>query len=71
MSTSLDDLRIDRRPGPQSSRAPWLVVFLILAAIAGCALWFKSGPSAIEVKTEPARAAVSGAQKPLLNASNL
>ena len=69
MSTSLDDLRIDRRSGPQPSRAPWLVVLLLLAAIAGGAFWLKRGPSAIEVKTEPARALAVGGQKTLLNAS--
>ena len=69
MSTSLDDLRIDRRHFPQSSRAPWIVVLLLLAAVAGGAFWWTRGPSAIEVKTEAARAAVSGGQKTLLNAS--
>ena len=69
MSTSLDDLRIDRRSGSPPSRAPWLVVLLLLAAIAGGAFWLKRGPSAIEVKTEVARAIVSGAGKTLLNAS--
>ena len=69
MSTSLDDLRIDRRTGPQPSRAPWLVVLLLLAAIGGGAIWLERGPSAIEVKTEPARALAVGGQKTLLNAS--
>ena len=44
MSTSLDDLRIERRSGSPPSRAPWLVVVLLLAAIAGGAFWLKRGP---------------------------
>ena len=69
MSTSLDDLRIDRRPGPQPARSPWLVIFLLLTAVVGGAFWWSRGPSVLAVKTEPARAGLSGGQKTLLNAS--
>ena len=72
MSTSLDDLRIDRRPGPHAAQRPWIIIISLLllgAILIGGAFWWKHGSSAIQVKTEAARAVVSGGAKTLLNAS--
>ena len=69
MSTSLDDLRIHRGSAPKPSRVSGLAILLALAVVAGGAFWWTRGPSAIEVKTDAARAAVSGGGKTLLNAS--
>ncbi len=69
-NASLDDLRIDRRSGASQSRRPWVLALLVIfSVIAGGVVWWKRGPAAIEVKTETARAAATGGQKTLLNAS--
>ena len=66
---SLDGLRIDRRSAASPPRGWWIVMLLIGAACLGGAFWWSRGSFAIAVKTEPARAMVSGGQKTLLNAS--
>jgi RND family efflux transporter MFP subunit len=54
---ALDDLRIERRPeAARSSNKSWLVVVaVILALLAGAALWWRGRSDLVEVQTVPAR----------------
>jgi RND family efflux transporter MFP subunit len=54
---ALDDLRIERRPEEaRSSKYSWLlVVVVVLALVAGAALWWRGRSVLVEVQTVPAR----------------
>ncbi|MFM1769105.1 MAG: hypothetical protein RJA22_1634 [Verrucomicrobiota bacterium] len=70
--TALEALRIDRRPPPRPSRAPWVLVgVLLLAGLGGAFFWWQGRVKAAVVQTvavrEMAGAAVGG--QTLLNAS--
>ena len=68
---TLDDLRIERSPEPESSSRFWPVVIgiLILAVIAASVWWLK-GPGKIPVRTVLVReAAGNGIERTVLNAS--
>jgi RND family efflux transporter MFP subunit len=69
---TLDDLRIERRPEKAGSSKSWLAVaVVILALLAGAAVWWHGRVEAVEVRTVPARAVASGggAEHTILNAS--
>ena len=70
---ALDDLRIERRPEkagkPQSSLA---AVVVVLAVLAGAAVWWHGRADTVEVRTVPARAVGGGGgttERTVLNAS--
>jgi RND family efflux transporter MFP subunit len=54
---ALDDLRIERRPeAARSSNKSWLVIVAVmLALLAGAALWWRGRADLVEVQTVPAR----------------
>ncbi len=70
---TLDDLRIERRPEKAGSSKSWLAVAVVLVALlAGAAVWWHGHAEAVEVRTVPARAVASGgggAERTILNAS--
>ena len=67
---TLDDLRIDRRTGSQSGKAPWIAALvLLIAGAAGGGAWWFHRPVAIEIRSAVAREQVDGGSKTLLNAS--
>jgi len=67
--TSLDALRIDRRPPPSRPVLPILAVVLLAGAVTGAFLWWKQRSAPATVRTQPAREAPSGGPQTLLNAS--
>jgi RND family efflux transporter MFP subunit len=69
---SLDDLRIERRPnGARSSNKSWLVIVaIIVALLAGAALWWNGRSDLVEVQTVLARQSGEGhADRTVLHAS--
>ncbi|MGA2555858.1 MAG: efflux RND transporter periplasmic adaptor subunit [Verrucomicrobiota bacterium] len=70
---TLDDLRIERRPESAGASKSWLAVaIVILAALAGAAIWWHGRTEAVEVRIVAAKASGgggSGAERTILNAS--
>ena len=68
---TLDDLRIERSPEPESTSRFWLVVIgLLLLAVITTAVWWLKRPAAIAVRTVLAReASGTGVERTVLNAS--
>ena len=68
---TLDDLRIERSPEPESSSRFWPVAIgILILALAGAAVWWLKRPGAIPVRTVVAReAAGNGIEHTVLNAS--
>lgn len=68
---SLDDLRIERKPAGESGAKAWLTLgVILLLLLAAAAAWWLKGPRVLEVRTSPARAAVTaGNERTVLNAS--
>src|SRR5882724_8135412 len=68
---SLDDLRIERSPKPDSPTRVWPVVIgLILLVLAGGVFWWFNRPKPLEVRTALVRESSSGgADRTVLNAS--
>ena len=69
---TLDDLRIERRPERAGKSLSWLAVaVVVLAVLAGAALWWHGRTETVEVRTVPARASGGGggAERTVLNAS--
>ena len=69
---TLDDLRIERRPERAGKPRSWLAVILVLLAVlAGAAVWWHGRAETVEVRTAPARASGGGggAERTVLNAS--
>ena len=68
---TLDDLRIERSPEPESSSRFWPVAIgILILALAGAAVWWLKRPGAIPVRTVLVReAAGNGIERTVLNAS--
>src|SRR5438128_4245418 len=69
--TTLDDLRIERKPKPTSRSGTWLAVVIVvaIAVIAMAGRWL-TRPKALQVRTVLAReAAAVGTERTVLNAS--
>ncbi len=69
--TTLDDLRIERKPKSNSRSGTWLamVIIVAVAVIAAAGRWF-ARPKALQVRTVLAREAASaGTERTVLNAS--
>ena len=68
---TLDDLRIERRPERAGASRSWLAaVVVVLAVLAGAAVWWHGRVETVEVRTVPARATGGGgAERTVLNAS--
>ena len=68
---TLDDLRIERSPEPESSSRFWPVAIgILILALAGAAVWWLKHPGAIPVRTVLVReAAGNGIERTVLNAS--
>ena len=68
---TLDDLRIERSPEPESSSRFWPVTIgILILALAGAAVWWLKRPGAIPVRTVLVReAAGNGIERTVLNAS--
>ncbi|MGA2543298.1 MAG: efflux RND transporter periplasmic adaptor subunit [Verrucomicrobiota bacterium] len=70
---TLDDLRIERRPESAGASKSWLAVAVVLLALlAGAALWWRGRTETVEVRTVAARANGGGggsAERTVLNAS--
>jgi HlyD family secretion protein len=70
---TLDDLRIERRPGKAGSSRSWLAVAVVIVALlAGAAVWWHGRVEAVEVRTISARTTGGGgggAERTILNAS--
>jgi RND family efflux transporter MFP subunit len=68
---TLDDLRIERRPERTGTSKSWLAaVVVVLAVLAGAAVWWHGRVETVEVRTVPARATGGGgAERTVLNAS--
>jgi RND family efflux transporter MFP subunit len=68
---TLDDLRIERSPEPESASRFWLgAIGLLIVAVAGAAVWRLKGPGAIPVRSVLAREATgNGIKRTVLNAS--
>jgi RND family efflux transporter MFP subunit len=67
--SSLDELRIDRRPPPPPRRRSWLVIVIGLLLIAGVAGWWWQRPRALVVRTTTAQPVAAGSARTLLNGS--
>ena len=69
----LDDLRIERREEPKPRSATrFAIAAVVVVLLAGVAIWWGSGPGAVEVRTAIARDARSnggGGEQTVLNAS--
>ena len=68
---TLDDLRIERNPEPESTSRFWpIIIGILLLALVGGLVWWLKRPSAIPVKTVLAReASGNGVERTVLNAS--
>src|SRR5882724_10170533 len=69
---SLDDLRIERKTGPELRSKSWpvFVVVLILLLFGGGAWWWRARADVIEVRTVAVREIASGGpERTVLNAS--
>src|SRR6266699_1579428 len=69
--TTLDDLRIERKPKSNSRSGTWLAIVIIVAVavIAAAGRWL-ARPKALQVRTVLAREAVgAGSERTVLNAS--
>lgn len=68
---TLDDLRIERRPQATATTRVWLAAsIVVLLALAVVAIWWRTRPRAIEVRTAVARDVSSTAgERTVLNAS--
>ena len=71
--TTLDDLRIERRPEKAGSSRSWLAVAVVIVALlAGAAVWWHGRVEAVEVRTISARTTGGGGggtERTILNAS--
>ena len=69
--SSIEQLRIERKPETKGTSYSWLVVVLLLIALgAGGAYWWRGRAGILEVQTVAARQlAVGGADRTILNAS--
>ena len=67
---SLDNLRIERKPVPESNLRTWVVVLLGLSIIGAAALWWWTPSKAVEVRTLMVHETTSAnADRTVLNAS--
>ncbi len=68
---TLDDLRIERSPEPESaSPLRWVAVGILLLALAAGGFWWRSRAAAVPVRTALVRAAAgNGIERTVLNAS--
>ncbi len=68
---TLDDLRIERKDQPESSRRFWIAgVAVVLLVLVAAVIWWAKRSDAVEVRTAPAREITGGsAERTVLNAS--
>jgi len=67
---TLDDLRIERSPEPESSSRFWrIAIGILLLALVVAAVWWLKRPGAVPVRTALAREATGGIERTVLNAS--
>jgi HlyD family secretion protein len=68
--STLDELRIQRRPEARRGSRAWIVILvLLLLLLGGAAAWYWQRPRTLAVRTAVVQATVSGAPRTLLNGS--